>query len=147
MTTLTKSAIGKIRPTVFSNMFEPFFRRELGDWFDGAVDTVPDVNISETDGRYHLEMAAPGLKKEDFTISVDGDLITISSEKESETKKEEKDYSRREYNYSSFSRSFSLPDLVDQDKISAQYQDGILRLDLPKKSSAQINHSKHIKIA
>jgi HSP20 family protein len=78
---------------------------------------------------------------------VDGDLITISSEKESETKKEEKDYSRREYNYSSFSRSFSLPDLVDQDKISAQYQDGILRLDLPKKSSAQINHSKHIKIA
>jgi HSP20 family protein len=119
----------------------------LGDWFDGAVDTVPDVNISETDGRYHLEMAAPGLKKEDFNISVDGELITISSEKETETKREDKDYSRREYNYSSFSRSFTLPELVDQEKISAQYQDGILKLELPKKSSAQINHSKHIKVS
>jgi len=133
METPTKS-IAKIKPATLSSLFDPFFRRDINDWFGrDFMDTTPGVNISETNGSYHVELAAPGLKKEDFNIKVDGEMITISSEKETEKKTEDKNYYRREYNYSSFSRSFNLPVEVNQEKITASYTDGVLKLELPKK--------------
>ncbi len=148
MTTLFKTNSGKIKPASISGMFDPFFKKEMGDWFGKEfVDTIPGVNITETNSAYHVELAAPGLKKDDFTIKVDGDIITISSEKETETKKEDKEYSRREYNYSSFSRSFNLPEHVNQDKIMATYVDGVLKVDLPKKEVTENSATKKIKVS
>jgi HSP20 family protein len=148
MTTLFKTNSGKIKPASISGMFDPFFKKEMGDWFGKEfVDTIPGVNITETNSAYHVELAAPGLKKDDFTIKVDGDIITISSEKETETKKEDKEYSRREYNYSSFSRSFNLPEYVNQDKIMATYVDGVLKVDLPKKEVTENSATKKIKVS
>ncbi len=148
MSTLFKSNTGKIKPATFSGMFDPFFKKELGDWFGKEyVDTIPGVNITESKDSYHVELAAPGLKKEDFVIKVEGDIITISSEKESETKTEDKEYTRREYNYSSFSRSFNLPEMVNQDKIIATYTDGVLKVDLPKKEVTPAGNSKKIKVS
>ena len=85
-----------------------------------------------------ISVAAPGLKKNDFHINVDGNMLTISAEKE-ETKeeKEEENYTRKEYNYSSFSRSFTLPQEVNREKIEASYEDGVLKLVLPKKEEVK----------
>ena len=98
---------------------------------------MPSVNITENGNHYNVSLAAPGLKKDDFKIHIDGNMLTISSEKEE--KKEEKDekYTRKEYNYSSFSRSFTLPEDVKQDGIDAKYEDGILTLKLPRKEDAK----------
>jgi HSP20 family protein len=102
------------------------------DW----VSQVPAVNVKRNPNGYELDFAAPGLDKKDFNIDIDGEMLTISAEKESENKEEDKQYSKREYNYSSFSRSFTLPDTVDRSKISAKYENGVLKLNLPKKEGA-----------
>jgi HSP20 family protein len=95
-----------------------------------------------------LNSQHPGLKKDDFNINVDGNLITISCDKETETKesKDKNGYYRTEYNYSCFSRSFTLPDYADTNKITAKYNDGLLNLSIPKKPEAQQNMSKKIKV-
>jgi HSP20 family protein len=82
-------------------------------------------------------MAAPGLKKEDFKIAMEGNLLTISSEKEEQNEEKEERYTRQEYSYSSFERSFTLPDEVNKDKIDAHYKDGVLELILSKKEEAK----------
>lgn len=107
-------------------------------WNAGITDTIPSINISEEKDKYKVEVAAPGLKKEDLDIRVDGNLITISSEStESKTStdnnKEGENYSRREYNYSSFSRSFTVPENADTEAVKAKYCDGVLCLNIPKK--------------
>lgn len=148
MNTLLKSNGGKIKPTALSNLFDPYFKRDWVDLFGkDIVDTVPAANISETNGSYLVEMAAPGLKKEDFKIKLEEDMITISSEKESETKTEEKDFSRREYNYSSFSRTFQLPEMVNQDKVKASYHDGVLKIELPKLEAKEKTNTKKIVVS
>jgi len=123
-------------------------------WDGDAIDTVPSINISDEKDHFAVEMAAPGMKKEDFNIDLSGNLLTISAEKESRTddgdeKGEEKKgkYSRREYNYSSFSRSFTLPDNADTEKIEARYQDGILHLRIPKKDEPKKTDSHKIKVS
>lgn len=148
MSTLFKSNAGKIKPASMSGMFDPFFKKEMGDWFGKEfIETIPSVNISESNNAYHVELAAPGLKKEDFTIKVEDNIITISSEKESETKTGDKEFTRREYNYSSFSRSFDLPEMVNQEKILATYSDGVLKVDLPKKEVVEKSTAKKIKVS
>jgi HSP20 family protein len=148
MSTLLKTNTGRIKPATLSNFFDPYFKRDWADIFGkDMVDTIPAANIAETNGSYMVELAAPGLKKEDFKIKVDGDMITISSEKETETKSEEKDYSRREYNYTSFSRSFQLPESIDQEKIKATYADGLLRVDLPKKTVSESQSARKITVS
>ena len=138
--------MGDILPSVFDDFFKPW-----GEWFDTSrwpkASSVPAVNITEDDKAYNVTLAAPGLEKKDFSIDVNGNLLTISAEKE--TKKEEKDkkYTRREYNYTSFSRSFTLPDEVVKEKIEAKYDNGILALSLPKTETAKKNNSNKIKIA
>jgi HSP20 family protein len=121
-----------------SNGFNEFLR-PWSDWFNEPAWeralSMPAVNISETDKSYNLSVAAPGLKKEDFNVAVDGNILTISSEKEKSTEDKGEDYSRREYNYSSFSRSFTLPEEVKQDAIEAEYKNGELLLTLPKREA------------
>ncbi|TRZ42778.1 Hsp20/alpha crystallin family protein [Robertkochia solimangrovi] len=131
-------------PSIFDELFRP-------DWFGGMENlnkNVPAVNIKERDGGFELELAAPGLKKENFNIEVDKNLLTISSEvkKENEANSEDGKYSRKEFSFSSFSRSFTLPETVNSDKINASYEDGVLKLDIPKKEEALPKPKRMIEI-
>jgi HSP20 family protein len=148
MKTLEKSSS---RDHGLSNWYRPldrFFRNDFLNLWDGNMETVPSINISEEKNAYKVEMAAPGLKKEDFNIDVDRNMLTISCEKETENKTggEKESYSRREYNYTSFSRSLSLPEHVDSSRISAKYTDGVLTLSIPKREDAQQKLSQKIKV-
>jgi HSP20 family protein len=108
--------------------------------------TLPAVNISEDQKNYMVDVAAPGFTKEDFRINVDDDILTISAESKSENQEgDNRQYSRREYSYNSFTRSFQLPDNAKDDQISARYADGILHLTIPK-SDQQVKASRQINI-
>jgi len=139
----------------FSRLWDDddFFQRSLSNWgvsnFSDAGTTLPAVNISETDDHYEVEMAAPGMKKEDFKIELDNNVLTISSEKseEREGSGNEK-YTRREFSYQSFQRSFTLPkEVVDEEKIKAHYKDGVLHLLIPKRETAKQRPPRQIQIA
>lgn len=125
-------------PSVFDDFFRPW-KDWASDFYGVHALTVPAVNVTEDKDSYRLSMAAPGLKKSDFKIELEGALLTISAE--SESRKEEKDekYSRQEYNYNSFSRSFHLPEGVSKEGIEAQYDDGVLKVRLPKNEDAKKN--------
>lgn len=131
------------------------FGNDFLDLWDGdAIDTVPSINISDEKDHFAVEMAAPGMKKEDFNIDLSGNMLTISAEKEtrSEDGDEKRDgkkgkYSRREYNYSSFSRSFTLPENADTEKIEAKYVEGILHLRIPKKDEPNKSNSQKITVS
>ena len=118
------------------------------NWLNKWEKEFPAVNIAENDKVYSVEVAAPGFKKEDFKVKVEDDILTISAETKSEKKEDgkEKEYTRREYNYNAFTRSFRLPDNVKDDSISASYKDGILVLELPK-SKVQTKATKEITIS
>jgi len=111
--------------------------------------TQPSVNVKETDESYEIELASPGLKKEDFDIKVEKDHLVISAQ--TSTSKEEGDeagkYNRREFNYSSFKRSFYLPELVSAEDISASYENGVLQLSLPKNKEVAQDSIKKIEIS
>lgn len=125
----------------------PFFRDLFDDTLFNAQSkqTLPAANIAESDKNYSIELAVPGYRKEDFKVKVDKDVLTISAESKSESTEKDKEYTRKEYNYSSFARSFRLPDNVQDDAISAKYDNGILHLHLPK-SSTQVSSTKEIKV-
>ncbi|MGN7986081.1 Hsp20/alpha crystallin family protein [Pedobacter sp. 22226] len=120
--------------------FNDIFESVLGDTFfnDRRISSVPAANISESNTAYHIELAAPGLKKEDFRISVERDVLKISSQQKDENNMEKKNYNRREYGYSSFTRVFTLPETANVDSIRASYTDGVLILDIPKKEEARV---------
>lgn len=122
-------------------LFDDFFSKPWNDWFNSGLTSrvmnVPAVNISERKDDFLVTMAAPGLKKEDFKIDLEGSILTISSEKEEESKEEDEKFTRKEYSYSSFERSFTLPEEVNQNAIEAQYKEGVLNLTLPKKEEAK----------
>lgn len=117
----------------FNDVFESIFNDTFFN--DRMVTRVPAVNISESAGHYHIDLAAPGLKKQDFKISVDDNQLTISVEQQAESN--DRKYNKREYSYSSFVRSFTLPDLADQGNIEAAYEDGVLKIDVAKKEEAK----------
>ena len=120
------------------NFFEtPFIRRE---W-------LPAVNIKENEDNFEIEVAAPGMSKNDFHVAVDNGMLIISSEKEEEKKEESENYTSREFNYSSFNRSFSLPESIDEEKINAKYEEGILKLTLQKTPMAVTKKAKEIAIS
>jgi HSP20 family protein len=121
---------------VFNDIFENFFNDAFVS--DRMVSRVPAVNISETDGHYHIELAAPGLKKEDFKLNLDRNVLTISAEKQSEQTENDKKYNKREYSYSSFVRSFTLPDSADDGNIEAEYTDGVLKINVAKREEAKM---------
>jgi HSP20 family protein len=118
------------------------------DLWNGNPDTVPSVNIKEQKDKYLVELAVPGLKKDDFNINVDNEILTVSCEKESESNEggESEGFTRREYNYSSFSRSLALPENTDSSNISAKYENGVLSLSVPKKPEARKESGRKIKV-
>ncbi|GAB2980551.1 Hsp20/alpha crystallin family protein [Mucilaginibacter puniceus] len=119
----------------FSDVYNLLNDSVLSDKF--AIRT-PAVNIAETENEFEVELAVPGLKKEDFKINLEKNVLTVSAEKKDEEVNENKKYSKREYSYSSFTRSFTLPQSADQNKIEADYTDGILKLTIAKKEEAKI---------
>ena len=137
--TLVKFANGQ-KTHGINPFFNDVFDSLLNDKFlgDKLVSRVPAVNIAETENEFHIELAAPGLKKEDFKISVDKNVLSVSADKKTENVEEGKKFSKREYSYNSFTRSFTLPEVADHSKIEAEYTDGILKLNVAKKEEAKI---------
>lgn len=119
----------------FNDIFESFFNDSFLS--DRMVTRVPAANISETPDEYHIELAAPGLKKDDFKINIDHQVLNISVEQRSENTENSKKYNKREYSYSFFVRSFTLPDSADDSRIEASYTDGVLKINVPKKEEAK----------
>ena len=134
-------------PLVFEDFFKPW-----NGWFgdEGSllnrVLSVPAANITENKDYYEVALAVPGMKKDDLKIDVQGNLLTISSEKEETKEENDKQFTRKEYNYSSFTRSFTLPDEVNQEKIGAKYEDGILKLTLPRREESKKFSAKQITV-
>lgn len=120
----------------FNELFDSFFNDDYVAQTPSQY--VPAVNVSETENAFILDLAAPGLKKEDFKIALDKDVLTISADVKSETQEEGKKVNKREFNYQAFSRSFNLPELVDYNKIEAAYENGILQVNIPKKEAAKV---------
>ena len=132
-----------------TSFFDDFSMRDLFDWpaWSNERSTLPRVNISETNDEFRVELAAPGMNKDDFHIELDNDTLTIHSEVSGSTEEKEQEFTRREFSYQSFRRSFYLPNTVQADKIRAKYQDGILRLQIPKKEEARNKPAKKIVIS
>lgn len=128
---------------------EEFFNREMPYSYNRnwATISTPAVNIVEGKDEFRIEVAAPGLNKEDFKINLENDQLTISANKEVKKEENEETYTRREFSYSSFSRSFTLPDTVDGDKIKASHQDGVLTIHVPKKEEARPKPAREIAVA
>lgn len=142
--------------SLFNNMpslFDDFFTRDLFDWrtsnFSNTNSTLPAVNVKETADAFEVEMAAPGMQKEDFKVELDNNVLTISSERKNETEeKEGEKYSRREFSYQSFQRSFTLAkEAVDADNIEARYENGVLRLNIPKREEVKQKPARLISIS
>jgi HSP20 family protein len=137
--TLVKFNNGQRRPVVaprFADVLDTIFNDTV---FNAPQLTkVPAVNIAEHEGGFAIELAVPGLKKEDFKISVDKNVLSISADVKKEEAAEAKKYNKKEFSYVSFTRSFTLPETVDQAKIEAEYADGILTLTLAKKEEAKV---------
>jgi len=137
------------------------FPRLLADWFDpftffdtGMLApesklgfTMPTVNVMETGNEYLVELAAPGLERKDFQVEIDNEVLTITVEKKEEKKEEGKDFSRQEFSFNSFRRSFELPENSKADKIDAKYVDGILKLVIPKKEITAEKPKKEIAVS
>ena len=152
MKSLVKSN-GTLFPTIPS-LLDDFFNRDwldssLANWRESGA-SLPAVNVMETDDDFQIEVAAPGMKRNDFKVELDNNVLTISSQREN--KSEEKDtngnYTRREFSYQSFQRSFALPEnKVLGDKISARYVDGILHVTVPKSENAKVKPAKQIAVS
>lgn len=133
-------------------LFDDFFTKDLFDWgnsnFSNTNTTLPAVNIVENNDAFLVEMAAPGMNKKDFNIELENEVLKISSHKEMENEtKEDERYTRREFSYQSFQRTFHLPkSVVDANKIEAKYEDGVLRIMIPKKEEAKALPPRQIKV-
>ncbi|AYQ34484.1 Hsp20/alpha crystallin family protein [Runella sp. SP2] len=123
-------------PTLFGNVFG----KDFNELFAPANLTnygVPAVNIVEGESGFRLEVAAPGLKKEDFKINLENNVLSISAQKEQKSEETTEKYTRKEFSFNSFRRSFTLPNTIDGEKIAATYTDGVLNVELPKKEEAK----------
>jgi len=141
---LTKS--NPVFPAVLDDFFKPW-----NEWFTNGDSwsrllTIPPVNITENKDHYQVSLAVPGMKKDDFKINVDGNILTISSEKEEKKEEKDKKFTRKEYSYTSFCRSFTLPDEVNKEKIDAGYENGVLNIMLPFNESAKKMSAKKIAV-
>lgn len=134
-------------------LFDDFFNRDLFNWsntnFSNTNTTIPAVNIKETSENYEVEVAAPGMTKKDFKIELDGNMLTISSEKSTQNVQNENErFYLKEFSYQSFQRTFNLQkDVVDIDKIQARYENGLLHLLIPKKEEAKQKPPRLIQVS
>lgn len=153
MSTLMKAPINGNEistPKSLSSWVDNFFENGLGTGFLSNFNTgitLPAVNIKENPNEYKLELAIPGMKKSDFNIDLDNKTLSISSEVENENEEHNDSYTRREFGYSSFKRTFILPDTVESDQVNANYIDGILCITLPKREEAKQKPPKRIEIS
>lgn len=136
----------------FPSFFDKFFEGNLMDWnnwnFSSTDTTLPAVNVKEDKDNFTIEVAAPGMVKDDFKVDYDNGRLTIASERKNESKEKDGNYSRREFSYQSFQRSFNVPENVVQgDKITAGYKDGILHINLPKRDEVKPKPAREIKIS
>ncbi|PTX58942.1 heat shock protein Hsp20 [Kordia periserrulae] len=133
-------------PSIFDELFQT-------DWFGGTMNpianrgNIPAVNIKETEDDFSLEVAAPGKTKEDFQLSLDHDVLTISTEDKKEETTKEDNYTRREFSYAAFQRSFKLPQAVNKEEINATYTNGILHVTLPKREEDKVKPKRLIEIS
>ncbi|HBL80325.1 MAG TPA: heat-shock protein [Aequorivita sp.] len=147
---LTRTSNSATNLPTWSSLLDDFFNRDLTSVFSQNFNTgitLPKVNIKETADAYFVEMAVPGLKKSDFQIDLQNQVLSISTEVEEKSEEKEENYTRREFGYSSFKRSFTLPETVDEEKIKADYKEGILSIHLPKKEEAKQKPPRNIKIS
>ncbi len=144
--------LAKRNESYFPSFFDRFWNNELMDWnrsnFSSTNTSLPAVNVKETDDDYIIEVAAPGMNKKDFKISFNNNILTISSEIKDEKEEKDDNYTRKEFSYQSFQRSFTVPDnMVNGDKISAKYNEGILNIVLPKREEVKPQPEREIKIS
>lgn len=127
-------------PTLFDDLFN--------DWTSGSVkNKVPAVNVQENESAFELEFAAPGFDKDQFNISLENNKLMVSTEVKNESETKEKDYTRKEFHFQSFQRSFQLPkDQIKEDEINAKYENGILKVTLPKRMEIKAQTIKNIQI-
>ena len=142
--TLTKTS--ERFPALFDDFFKPW-----NEWFGNdnrfwGTARVPSVNITENKDEYNVSLAVPGMKKDDFKIDVNGNMLTISCEKDETKEDKDKKYTRKEYSYTSFSRSFTLPEEINREKIDARYEDGLLKISLPRKEEVKKFAAKQIAV-
>ncbi len=149
MTKAVSKSNGNFFPSLMENFFSDRFY-DMAPLMTGfGLDQpfrVPEVNIVEGTKDYQIELAAPGMDRKDFKIEVQNGVLNISAEKQEEKNDEGKSFRRREFSYHSFSRSFALPDNLLDDKIDAKYENGILKLVLPKKEATAQKPAKQIKV-
>ena len=119
----------------FNDVFDSIFNDSF--FSDRTIARVPAVNVSESTDHFHIELAAPGLKKEDFKLSIDHNVLYIAVEQQAETHDTGRKYNKREFSYSSFVRSFVLPQAADQNRVEAAYEDGVLKVNIAKKEEAK----------
>ena len=139
-------------PSITKRSFRPFY---MGSIFDddffpvmsNNTSSMPAVNIKEDDKRFILDLAVPGIDKKELKIDINEDLLTISSETKNETEENKEGYKRKEFSYSSFCRSFQIPENVDKEKIEANYKDGVLSVALPKAEEEKHKISRQVKIS
>ena len=134
------------------SLWDDFLNRDIFNWGSNIVgkgSSIPSANIKETANSFEVELAAPGMEKKDFKVELDGNTLSISSEKqEQQEEKGEQNYTRKEFSYQSFYRTFHLPkDVVDAEKIKAKYENGLLKLSIPKREDAKQKPSRLIDIS
>jgi HSP20 family protein len=139
-------------PTITKRSFRPFYMPNLfdDDFFSGLTSrtsSMPAVNIREDEKNYFLDLAIPGIDKKDLKIDINEDVLTISSEKKTENEEERDGYKRKEFSYSSFCRSFYIPENANKEKIEAGYKDGVLNVTLPKHEEEKTKITREIKIS
>lgn len=139
---IVKRNNGSLLPANPRTLFDDFFSRELFNWgnnnYSSTLSTIPSVNIKENEHNFEVEVAAPGMEKQDFQITLEANLLTISSAKKNQTEEKNEHYTRREFSYQSFQRTFELAkDVVDEEHIEAKYENGVLKLTIPKTEEAK----------
>lgn len=139
-------------PSLTRRTYRPFympdlFNDDLFNLFPARSNSMPAVNIREDEKNYTLELAVPGMNKDDLRIDVNEDMLTIATENKQEKEEKKEGYQRKEFSYTSFCRSFYLPDNVNKEKISANYRDGILFVEIPKQEEEKNKISRQIKIS
>ena len=128
----------------FSDLMRDFFGNE---GYCDDYNAIPEANISEEKNKYQIELAVPGLEKKDIKVEIDKDILKIHHESSDEKKNENNRYFRREFRYNSFARTFIIPESVDDSKMKAKYENGILVLELPKKQKSEVEQKREIRIS
>jgi HSP20 family protein len=130
----------------FPSLFDEFFTRDFGIDLAPKTPQTPAVNITEKENAFHLELVAPGKEKKDFDVELEEDILSISTNSDSETVEDNTQFTRREFDYASFNRSFRIPETIETKNIKANYKNGLLSIVLPKRKEAIPEPKKQIEI-